>query len=366
MNRTLQDLLEQRKAEHRFRTPMRRKGVDFESNDYLGLGRDPIGLGELQLTSNASSRLIHGYSEALESLERFLTDRYQAEASTYFPSGYMANMALFGMLHELGVHILYDERIHASIRAALRGGRGKAWSFAHNDIDHLEALLRRADTECVVVTEGVFSMDGSAPDLPAIARLKSRYQFTLIVDEAHATGVLGADGLGLAKASGCFGEVDVRVHTFGKALGAEGAVIAGTALLKDALHNFARPLIYTTAPSDLHALWVRKAHERFNYAHAQREQLRERISEWNATLGTGGAHPEGAIRFVKTASPKAALALEEDLCNDGLLAKAIRTPTVPEGAEGIRISLHAFNSGSELERLMHHLQRTQYLTASND
>lgn len=366
MNRILARAIASRKAEHRFRTPIRRSGIDFESNDYLGLGRTPLDLGEVSYTSNASSRLIHGYSQAIEDLEQWLASHYQADQAIYFPSGYMANVALFGMLHELGVHILYDEYIHASIRSALRGGRGKAWSFAHNDIDHLEALLRRCDEEVVVVTEGVFSMNGSSPDLLSITKLRDRYNFTLIVDEAHSTGILGENGLGLAKASGCLGNVDVRIHTFGKALGAEGAIITGSTLLKEALHNFARPLIYTTAPSDIHAKWIRAAHHRLQNTPESVQRLQKRIAQWNEVMGHGIAHPQSAIRFLVASNAQAAVKLEEELETLGYLVKAIRTPTVPIGSEGLRVSLHAHNSEDELRGLMSELERSDYLTSAND
>lgn len=349
----IREQLNERANHHRLRTvqtPI--QGIDFCSNDYLGLGAEPLQLPSLPSGSGAS-RLISGYSAALEQLEQELAQRYRGETATFFSSGYEANAGVVNMLHQMGIRIVYDAHIHASMRSALVGGALAAWKYKHLDMADLEAKLQRCNEQVVVLTEGLFSMDGDRGDLAAFEALKAKYNFSLLVDEAHSTGTVGEDVLGWSGASGDL--ADVRIHTFGKALGIQGAVVVASRLFQQALHNFCRPLIYSTAPSPLLIAGVRLAHERYARMGAARRQAlalnvktylaaRSNISDFSAQAGP--------IQWF--ASGSGGLQLHEMVArarDAGFAVYGIQAPTVPEGSERIRICLHSFNAASDIEAL---------------
>ncbi len=354
----IREQLNERAKQHRLRTvqpPI--QGIDFCSNDYLGLGAEHMQLPSLPSGSGAS-RLISGYGDALERLEQELAQRYRGETATFFSSGYEANAGVVNMLHTMGVRIVYDAHIHASMRSALNGGSTPAWKYKHLDMADLESKLQRCTEQVVVLTEGLFSMDGDSGNIADFAALKAKYNFSLLVDEAHSTGTIGTDVLGW---SGALANLaDVRIHTFGKALGIQGAVVVASRLFQQALHNFCRPLIYSTAPCPLLIEGVRLAHERFALQGTERRQAL--VANIKTYLAASSNHSkfsaqEGPIQWFNAGS--GGLQLQELVArarNVGFAVYGIQPPTVPEGAERIRICLHSFNATSDIESLCAHLK----------
>ncbi len=348
------DKLEKRRTEHLLRSLKSQSDlVDFAGNDYLGFGRESLQLPELPSGSGAS-RLISGNFEALEALEADLALRYKADSATLFNSGFEANSGLFSMLTEAGVRVIYDSNIHASIRNALRNAPKPAWGFRHNDLEDLERKLQKSNTATAVVTEGLFSMDGDLAPLKEIAALKSRYGFTLIIDEAHSSGIIG--GLtGLSGTCDCLDSVDIRIHTFGKAMGAQGAIIAGEPYLRDALVNFCRPLIYSTSPSPVMIALIALAHERFEAtASARQGALKKNIAYYHTlAAGTDGLSlNHGPIQTYHVGTTLGVMNLANHIEGKGFQVGAIRQPTVEAGTERLRISLTAMHKEQEIKELV--------------
>ncbi|MCH2199271.1 MAG: aminotransferase class I/II-fold pyridoxal phosphate-dependent enzyme [Flavobacteriales bacterium] len=364
MLKALENALEKRREEDRLRM-LRDElpAVDFSSNDYLGLGAEEVSL-SADRSSASSSRSITGNYPRLRALEIYLAERFQGDEATFFQSGFEANQALFSMLSDLGVTVLFDEHIHASIRSSLFRSRGKAWSFKHNDLTDLRMKLNRSEGECVVVTEGLFSMHGDSPDLEAISALKSEIDFALIVDEAHSNGFFGEHGIGTSESQNIIADVNVRIQTFGKAFGIQGAAIVQKresrsadrrekTSIKEALANFSRPFIYTTAPSPLLTELCFHGLRRWERAQKQRELLGENIQHYlmRAKHFEEATMNRGQVQFYSVGGNGATLQCSQAFSERGYDLKAILSPTVPEGQEGLRICLHAFNSKAEIDAI---------------
>jgi 8-amino-7-oxononanoate synthase len=329
--------------------------VDFCSNDYLGLARDlpPAAAGAGGATG---SRLISGDRTEYATIEAGIADFHGAPTALVFPSGYAANTGLLSCLPQRGDTVLYDELIHASLRDGIRLSPARAYSFRHNDTGHLAQRLERATGARFIVVESIYSMDGDRAPLPAYAELAERYGAALIVDEAHATGIHGPRGSGLVPELGLAQRVLARTVTFGKALGSHGAAVLGPAELRDYLVNFSRPFIYTTglAPQSWH-------HIAAAYEHLQAEQparsaqLQARIDYFRrravAVPGERLLPVDGPIQGVVIPGNEAVVAVEAALARAGIAVKAIRHPTVPAGAERLRICLHSYNTEAEIDRL---------------
>ena len=244
-----------------------------------------------------------------------------------------------------GDTILYDTLCHASIRDGIRLSFAQAFSFAHNDPDDLRLKLARASGSLFVVTESVFSMDGDRAPLLEIANLCTSYGANLIVDEAHATGVIGKKGEGLVQALGLQKKCFARMHTFGKGLGCHGAVVLGSLTLRDYLINFARSFIYTTAlpPAAIDA--IRLSYQIFPALIAEREQLKSLIAAFPSAMDSP---VQRLIIPGNEAVKKKALELQVS----GFDVRPILYPTVPKGTERLRIVLHSFNTSGELASLL--------------
>lgn len=353
-DRLLKAALDQRRSEAGFRELTLSDGlVDFISNDYLGLAKEPCNL-KTERQGSGGSRLLSGNLHHHRDLERLLTSYYRAEEALLFHSGFEANYGLFSMLGALGYRVIYDEEMHASVRSGLIGARNSAWSFKHNDLNALEAKLQRSDLPTVVVTESVFSMSGEVGELAGIAELKSRYEFVFVVDEAHGTGTVGGFG-GLSEQLGLIDAVDLRLHTFGKAIGASGACWVGRKVWMDGLVNFCRPFIYSTAPSPVLLELIKKAHERFRDQYQERNlQLQALIDAWKvcAKDRKGFSQNPSPIQFIRTSSAEKTVMLAGKLKQGGFGVAGIRQPTVPPGQERLRVSLHSFNTNSELDKML--------------
>lgn len=363
MNAFFQKSLDARKAAGNYRRLKLTEGlVDFCSNDYLGLAASSPA-GSTPPHGATGSRLISGNSTLLEDTETAIAQALGAEAGLIFNTGYMANLGLLSSIPQRGDTIIYDKLVHASIRDGIRLSHAAALGFAHNDLEDLEKKIEKAKGRKFLVVESVYSMDGDTAPLPAMLALAQSHQVAVIVDEAHALGVVGAKGEGLVAAMGLEKEVMARVITFGKSLGSHGAMVLGSALLRDYLINFCRPFIYTTAPPPSTVAIIRHHFDQM-LASDLTKQLQQRIVWFKAKQA---AHPwaefipaEGAIQSLLIPGNEEALAWSGALEGAGLDVRAILHPTVPAGQERLRICLHAFNTQHEIEKLWEVLA-TQHL-----
>ncbi|HTY67532.1 MAG TPA: 8-amino-7-oxononanoate synthase [Alphaproteobacteria bacterium] len=346
--------------------------VNFSSNDYLGLAAHPALIArarewaEALGTGSSASRLVCGTLEAHERIEAKVAAFKGTEAALIFASGFQANATVLPALldrrtTEAAPLVFADALIHASLHHGCRAAGVSPLFFRHNDLAHLEELLAATGGEPAarfILTESVFSMDGDHADVPALAALARRYDAFLYLDEAHATGVLGERGAGLASLAQ--GEVDLVMGTFSKALGSFGAYVAGSRTLRDYLINRCAGFIYSTAlpPPVLGAidaaldLVPRMEAER---AELQRLAARLRTALRAAGLDTGASTTH--IVPVLTGEEAPTMALAAALEERGLLGVAIRPPTVPVGASRIRFALTAAHQADDVDRLVATLTR---------
>lgn len=354
--------LEKRKEQNAFRRlSLAGDRVDFCSNDYLGLARNESLQGQVaefvaarHLSGGSTgSRLLSGNYPLIEEAEKEIAAFHEAEAGLIFNSGYDANIGLFSSLPQKGDTILYDQLIHASIRDGIRLSRAQSFSFLHNDADDLEKKLRRASGNIFVAIESLYSMDGDYPPLPAIAAACEKYRARLIVDEAHATGVVGAEGRGLVQHSGMTRKCFARIHTFGKALGAHGAIIVGSETLRDYLINYARSFIYTTALPPASIATILLAYRALPGMREERKYLDSLIRLFREARYPYPLLPgETPIQVLIVGGNEHTRNLAARLQQQGMDVRAILHPTVPEGAERLRIVLHSFNTADEVRTLI--------------
>lgn len=382
MNETfLQKKLDERRQQNAFRTLRLPSGkIDFCSNDYLGLAKRSLVIGhealeredalivnrdskvqnQQQVTSNqqlatgsTGSRLLAGNYELIEKVEAQIATFHQSEAALIFNSGYDANIGLLSSVAQKGDTILYDFLSHASIRDGIKLSAAQSFAFLHNDIVDLERRLQQASGTVFVITESVFSMDGDTCPLQEIVALCKQYQAHLIVDEAHATGVIGTKGEGLVQHLGLQANVFARVHTFGKACGCHGAVVLGSKLLRDYLINFARSFIYSTALPPHAVAAIKKSYQTFPEMVAERAHLQTLIAYFQAAaIGYEKLVSLTPIQAVIVPSNDAVKQLANQLQDAGFDIRPILYPTVPKGKERLRIVLHSFNTMLEVEKLL--------------
>lgn len=337
--------------------------VDFCSNDYLGIVRfgllnnetlnNQYSIINAQSTGSGGSRLLAGNYELLEQVETQIAAFHDAETALIFNSGYDANIGLLAAVPQKGDTIIYDALSHASIRDGVRLSFAQAYSFLHNDLVDLEKKLCHASGVIYVVTESVFSMDGDICLLPEIIALCEQYNAFLIIDEAHATGVIGEQGEGLAQHLLLHKNVFARMHTFGKACGCHGAVILGNEVLKNYLINFARSFIYSTALPPHAVGCIGKSYQLFPTMIVERMHLQKLIGQFqNASIKYEKLMSETPVQAVVVPGNEEVRKLAETLQQQGFDVRPIMYPTVPKGRERLRIVLHAFNTEKEVERLL--------------
>lgn len=336
------------------------QGIDFFSNDYLGIARNGllINADTPYSTGSTGSRLISGNNTFTEQTEELIARFHNAEAALIFNSGYDANIGLLSAIAGKDTIFIYDELCHASIIDGIRLSICKhKYRFRHNDSTHLEELLRKHSAEQVyVITESVFSMDGDIAPLTAIANICQQYSAQLIVDEAHATGVVGFSGSGLVCNLGLESQIFARLHTFGKALGCHGAAVLGSGLLRQYLINFARSFIYTTAlpphsTQIIHSAYLYLQNPDFSNAslHANIDHFRESVAQQGITGCIDSSTP---IQAIIIGGNEHTRQLATILQKEGLLVNAIMHPTVPIGMERLRICLHSYNTPQEIDKLV--------------
>lgn len=352
MEQKLIDKLNKRREEGTFRSLSSFKGIDFYSNDYLGLSKV---LTQFQGSEHGStgSRLISGNSEEAIACEDYLAHFFEVEAALVFNSGFDANIGLFSSVPQKGDIVIYDEMIHASVRDGIRMSFADAYSFDHNDLQNLEKRLKNADGKTIyVAVESLYSMDGDRAPLSEISELTKKYNAHLIVDEAHACGVFGKDGRGLVDELGCQNNVFARVVTFGKAYGSHGACVLGSTVLKEYLVNFARSFIYTTAMDPATYDRIKSIIGQPHLRQA-REALFANIEFFRKQIGSIQiiSDKQSPIQMLRIGDIHETMRIAKVLQSEGFAVKPIFSPTVKKGSEGIRICLHSFNTFAEIENL---------------
>ncbi|MGQ0672411.1 MAG: 8-amino-7-oxononanoate synthase [Hyphomicrobium sp.] len=341
-----------------------RSGIDFSSNDYLGLGtsedlREAVAaaLARGVAVGAGGSRLLRGNDPEHEALEAEAAAYFDAEAALYFGGGFTANTALFSTLPERGDVVVYDELIHASVHEGLRAGKAERIPARHNTVSAFEQAIRiwRASGgrgRPWIAAESLYSMDGDRAPLDDLSALADRTDAMLVIDEAHATGVLGSDGRGLgAHLEGR--ENVVSLHTCGKALGVMGALVLLPTALREFLVNRSRAFIYATAPSPLMAATVRAALQLCRDDSVRRERHAALVALANERIAAATGKPGSGSHIIPVivGSDARATALASALQQRGFDVRAIRPPTVPEGTARVRISITLNVSEADVEAL---------------
>jgi 8-amino-7-oxononanoate synthase len=336
----------------RLRSLRGRSGIDFTSNDYLGLAESaelrqaaadavargvPVGSG--------GSRLLRGNHPEHEALETEAAAYFGAETALYFGGGYVANFAIFSTLPQSGDLVVHDELIHASVHEGVRRGRADVVPVPHNDVDAFDSAVVRwrkagGKGRPWLSVESLYSMDGDSPDLIELLAVADRHEAMLVIDEAHATGVLGPQGRGLA-AEFEGRENVITLHTCGKALGTVGGFVLAPKVIRDFLVNRSRPFIFATAPSPLTAAITRAALELSRSKPERRERLAALVRfaglelRRRCRIEPSGSH----IIPVIIGADSAAVAMAAALQRKGYDIRAIRPPTVPEGTARLRLAV---------------------------
>lgn len=352
--------LNERKEQHAFRQLRLSSGkIDFCSNDYLGIVHNSMLAGQYSSNTSGStgSRLLAGNYALIEETEQLIAAFHQSEAALIFNSGYDANIGLLSAVPQKGDTIIYDGLSHASIRDGIRLSFAQTFSFLHNDVNDLEKKLQHAVGNIFIVTESVFSMDGDLCPLKEIIGLCEKYQAHLIIDEAHATGVVGSKGEGLIQAENLQQKVFARIHTFGKACGCHGAVVLGSSQLHHYLINFARSFIYTTALAPHTVAIIKSCYAVFPSMTKERTQLEMLVQKFQSvSLKYEKPISQTPIQAVIVPGNEQVKKLSENLQQNNLDVRPILYPTVPRDRERLRIVLHAFNTMGELDKLIGLLQ----------
>jgi len=370
----IEEKLEQRKSQQRFRTlkPLQplsavevmldgQKMVNFSSNDYMGLSKHPLikqgSVDWIERYGNGAtaSRLICGNIDELDQLEDKLADLKSTEAALILNTGFQTNMTLIPALADKNTLILSDELNHNSIIQGCFLARCDKYIYRHNDMEHLQQLLfdnrNKGYSRIIIISETVFSMDGDCCDLTTLGQLANKFNAILIVDEAHATGVMGSRGMGLADGD----SADIIVGTFGKACGSFGSYVACSQLVKQYLTNFCTGLVFSTAlpPAVLGA--INAALDVIPNMQNERKVLHENAAHIRrslAALGLDTGQSSSQIIPVIVGDDSEILKLAAWLEKNRVLATAIRPPTVPENGARIRIAVSCEHSPEHIAYLL--------------
>jgi len=350
--------------------------LNFSSNDYLGLANHPtlkaaaIHAVEKFGAGAGASRLICGSLAPFHELEETLAAFKKTEAALTFSTGFAAALGTITALVGKDDIIILDKLVHASIVDAAQLSGAKLRIFDHNDLNDLEDKLKWANEvqspkpkvqsqpHTLVVTESIFSMDGDAAPLREIIALKNKYGAWLMVDEAHATGIIGENGRGLADELGVSGQIEVQMGTLGKALGASGGYICGSRALIDFLVNRARSFIFSTAPVPAAAAAATAGIKLVQSAEGDgmRKKLFTRIEELNSKLRIKNSKLQSAIVPLILGDENKAVAAATKLREQNIFVPAIRFPTVARGVARLRVTLTAVHSADDVATLVRALE----------
>ncbi|MEG2921261.1 MAG: 8-amino-7-oxononanoate synthase [Acinetobacter sp.] len=341
--------------------------LNLASNDYLGLAAD-LNLREefldtlkieRALFSSSSSRLLTGNFAEYEQFENSLSKAF-GRAALLFNSGYHMNIGILPALADSKTIILADKLVHASMIDGIRLSTAQYVRYRHNDLQHLEQLLQKYHQDeqierVIVVTESIFSMDGDETDLAALAQLKQRFAKTMLyVDEAHAIGVRGEQGLGCAEQYGVLDQIDFLVGTFGKAIASVGGYIICDSIIRDYLINKMRPLIFSTALPPISMAWSDFIFNKVLNMHQQRHHLAEISQYLQQSVITKGFSSPSSSHIIPIIVGESQAAIEKAcyVQQQGFYAMPVRPPTVPQNSSRLRISLTSLVQKNELEQLV--------------
>jgi len=338
------------------------KCLNFASNDYLGLA-DSSELKRILVkniwksgTSSSSSRLVTGNTALIREAEKACAAFFGYEDALICPSGFQANLALLSAIFEPGDRVLIDQRIHASSVKGVALSGAEVGGFRHGNLLHLEKKLQQyPERQAAVVTESLFSMDGDLLDTSLLARLKERYGFLTIVDEAHAFGAIGPGGKGIAA-----GVADIAVGTFGKAFGLFGAFILLTGMIREYLLNFSAPVLFTTALPSSHAGAVLEILAIVGDAHERRARLRDTSRFMKESLQGEGfsAFGDAHILGVEIGDEEEATRVSREMRQRGILVFPARYPTVPLHHAILRIGMTALHEEADVVGFVRSLRET--------
>jgi 8-amino-7-oxononanoate synthase len=362
-------LAKRKKHGHLRQLQTRTPSIDFASNDYLGLVRSPALIKRvsqecqrhkniINCLGSTGSRLLTGNSLYAQDLEDNIAAFHGYAAGLLFNCGYMANVGLLSAIADSGDIIFFDAQVHASTRDGIRLSRAKAFPFRHNDMAHLESRLKNSSCQRsrFICIESLYSTDGSKAPLQKLCHLSREYEAHLIVDEAHAIGVWGPQGRGLVAEQGLMGHIFAQIVTFGKALGTYGAIVLGSPTLKQALVNFARSYIYTTALPFISLAAIKCSYELFPNLDNKRTHLCKLIPLF-CPFSCSDTHIQPILIKGNNAIRQAARLLAQE----GFDVRPLTSPTVRQGHEMLRICLHAFNTTHEVVTLLEHLKICRHL-----
>ncbi|APB79430.1 TPA: 8-amino-7-oxononanoate synthase [Pasteurella multocida] len=345
--------------------------LNMSSNDYLGLANNEAlrqaffaqYQDQLPALTSSSSRLLTGSFPIYDELESLMAQAFGRETALLFNSGYHANIGILPALADKKTLIVADKLVHASMIDGIRLAQCEFVRFRHHDYAHLEQILQKNDRtfeRIIVVMESVFSMDGDCADLTQLVALKQRYpQVMLYVDEAHAIGVLGEKGLGLAEQQGCINQIDILVGTFGKALGSMGAYVICDQVIRDYLVNKMRPLIFSTALPPFNVAWTHFVFQQLPHLQAERAhlaQLSQHLRQAIVDIFQVPMPSESCIVPYILGDNELTVRTAQRLQQQGYYCLPIRPPTVPKGTSRIRFSLTADMQVAEVEQFIACLQ----------
>lgn len=345
-----------------------RRFISMASNNYLGLANHPgVKLAAIEAieqwgVGTGAARLISGTMTPHHQLERDLARFKQVEAALTFGTGYTTNLGLIPALIDENGLILADRYCHASLIEACRLAKATLRVFHHNDAGHLEKLLKKREKAkpTLVVTEGVFSMDGDLAPLPDLLTLCRQHDATLVIDDAHGTGVMGKNGQGTIEHCGVNPRDVIQMGTLSKAIGTGGGYVAGTAALKDYLINTAKAFIYTTAQPPAIAAAASAAIRIIQNEPARRERLRTNRNALHAALTGLGfqlTETQSPILPIIVKSPERAMEMSQALYKAGIYVPAIRPPTVPKHSSRLRLTVSSEHTEEQLDNVVTSLEK---------
>ena len=339
-----------------------KKFLNFSSNDYLGFANN----GELKRymikaikeygIGAGSSQLLVGHIEPHQRLEKKLAKFFNKKAALIFSSGYHANLAIASALINKNTIILQDKFNHASLVDSALLSKGKLVRYRHCDLKHLKSLLEKhKNNELIVMTDGVFSMDGDYAPLAEISKLCRKFNALLIVDDAHGVGVLGENGAGLVEEMNIEKKIDLLIGTFGKSFGAAGAFIVGSETIIEAFIQKARTYIYTTALLPSLAATITHALKMIKESDSLRLHIKELVAHYKQLSKKAGictSKFDSHIQPLVVGGANETVQLSKALYENNILVPAIRPPTVPKGTSRLRISITAAHTKKDISMLV--------------
>lgn len=337
--------------------------VDFCSNDYLGFAREGLDIGTPLFKGSTGSRLISGHRNYITNIEQKIAQFHHSEAALIFNSGYQANVGIFACLPEKGDTVIFDEYIHASIRDGINLSKAEKVKFLHNDLKDLENKLRDAKGKRWLAIESVYSMDGDCADLKKIAELCKKYDTAILLDEAHAVGIFGEGGSGLAQELHLENQMFLRIVTGGKSLGVQGGIALCSNEVKQYLINFCRSFIYSTYLPEVNVLAIEKSYDKLSNCNHKINNIRKLITYFKAKVEEYDLPflpSYSCIQSIVISGNERVISVSERLKEAGFFVKPIRYPTVEKSKERLRICLHSYNTSDEIDSLLINIKKILY------